>query len=140
MRDEKGRFVKGDVPWNKGIPFSLEVRMKMSANSKGIHKSPQTEFKRGESSPRKGRGKGWLDRKGYRKIMHNGIDISEHQYIWCNTLGNLPYIPEGFVVHHINTNKIDNRPENLVLLPKKYHDFIHANIRRKKCQILTQEV
>ena len=41
LRDEKGRFVKGNIPWNK--------------DKKGIHLSPDTEFKKGFTPWNKGK-------------------------------------------------------------------------------------
>lgn len=34
-------------------------------------------------------------------------------------------IPEGFCVHHINGDKTDNTPENLMLLSKSHHHRMH---------------
>lgn len=61
MRDNKGRFIKGSVPWIKGKkidrdvypnfghnkPHTKEARTKMSECKKGKHYSPNTEFKKG---------------------------------------------------------------------------------------------
>jgi len=45
LRDNKGRFIKGShvktefkkdmIPWNKGIPYSEEVKLKISKKNKG---------------------------------------------------------------------------------------------------------
>jgi hypothetical protein len=34
-------------------------------------------------------------------------------------------IPDGYQVHHINSNKLDNRPENLQVLSREQHRQIH---------------
>lgn len=34
-------------------------------------------------------------------------------------------IPAGWDVHHVNGNSLDNRPENLIALPKWMHVLIH---------------
>ena len=39
---------RGRPAWNKGISPSEETKIKMSAGSKGKHKSPKTEFKKGQ--------------------------------------------------------------------------------------------
>lgn len=38
-------------------------------------------------------------------------------------------IPEGCEIHHINGNKLDNRPENLAVLRRDEHRLIHDNAR-----------
>ena len=116
MRNEKGQFVKGEYqgfgfkekhkPWNKGI--------------KGMHLSLGSEFKKGIIPWNKGRGKGWVDQSGYRKIFDN---TKEHRYIMGQYLGRKLNINE--LVHHINGNKIDNRIENLKIMTRIQHTKHH---------------
>jgi len=40
-------WVKGHLPWNTGKEWSEELRLKMSLSHKGMHLSPETEFKKG---------------------------------------------------------------------------------------------
>jgi MinD superfamily P-loop ATPase len=42
----------------------------------------------------------------------------EHVFIWEKNFGTLPV---GFIVHHVNGNKTDNRIENLIAIPKSSH-------------------
>jgi hypothetical protein len=53
--------------------------------------------------------------------------ISKQRYIWIENYGE---IPEGFVIHHINGDKKDNRIENLQCLSRKEHAQVH--IKKKK--------
>lgn len=42
----------------------------------------------------------------------------------------LPAKPRKWVVHHINMNRLDARPENLVTLPESVHNRLHSTIRQ----------
>ena len=64
---------------------------------------------------------------GYVKRSNNGKKIFEHHYIWIQE--NQMPIPKGFIIHHINSDKTDNRIENLVLLPKGCHNSLHDKLR-----------
>jgi hypothetical protein len=46
----------------------------------------------------------------------------EHRRVWENAHGP---IPAGFVVHHLNEDKLDNRLENLHLLRRSDHTYHH---------------
>jgi len=45
--------------------------------------------------------------------------VREHIVVWEETNGRP--LPEGWVVHHINGKRDDNRPENLMAMPGKNH-------------------
>jgi hypothetical protein len=59
----------------------------------------------------------------YRKMRANGKQINICRYILEQKLGR-PIKP-GELVHHINGNKLDDRPENLELVTPKSHSTIH---------------
>ncbi len=42
----------------------------------------------------------------------------------------LPAKPRKWVVHHINMNRLDARPENLVALPEPVHNRLHSILRQ----------
>lgn len=46
----------------------------------------------------------------------------EHIIIWEETHGML--LPKGWVVHHLNGVKDDNRPENLIAMPTRKHNNV----------------
>jgi len=91
---------------------------------KGKRRSPRTEFYKGM------RGTRWNDgtthNKGYRFRMcpehpranSNGY-VADHILAWERA--NAKLLPNGWCVHHLNGVKDDNRPENLVAMPRKHH-------------------
>ena len=97
-RDTKGRFVKG--------------------HSLGLKKGHRPWNKvDGKSENR------------YRPIkIVNGRRRYVSHLVWCSQKGNLPYIPSGCVIHHIDLNPSNNKPDNLLLLPSGWHDEIHKKI------------
>lgn len=66
----------------------------------------------------------------YRKRKIQGVTYSEHKLIW--EAANGP-VPDGFVVHHRNGNKRDNRLANLELLShgdhSRHHNEKHPRIK-----------
>ena len=61
---------------------------------------------------------------GYEVDEHGNI---VHQLVWAKAYGKPS---TGWVVHHVNQIKKDNRLENLVAIPETYHGFIH-NLMKK---------
>lgn len=65
--------------------------------------------------------------------------VREHILIWEKT-HNKP-LPKGWVIHHLNGIKNDNRPQNLVAMPLKSHspklleELLKKRIRELECEI-----
>ena len=51
--------------------------------------------------------------------------VAEHRLVAEKKIGR--YLKHGEVVHHINENKLDNRPENLEVMTSYEHMKLHAN-------------
>ena len=66
------------------------------------------------------------DSTTYKSVQFNGKRMPEHQRVWCLIL-NIPEIPKGFIVHHLNENKRDNDIHNLALISITAHNRIHSH-------------
>lgn len=53
--------------------------------------------------------------KNYRKIYEKSLNIN---------------IPKGYVIHHIDMNRDNNKLENLVMLPSRLHKQYHESAAR----------
>lgn len=59
---------------------------------------------------------------GHPRATIKGKYVAEHILIWEKT-HNQP-LPKGWIIHHLNGIKNDNRPENLLALPTKKHRLL----------------
>jgi HNH endonuclease len=74
-----------------------------------------------------GRGYVLVHAAGHPRENRGGY-VFEHILVAEKALGR--YLPEGAVLHHVNGDPADNRPENLVICPDQgYHQTLH---RRKR--------
>lgn len=71
---------------------------------------------------------------GYRYILirnkasRKGTYVLEHRYVMEKLLGRKLLHTEQ--VHHINHNKLDNRPENLIMIDRAEHTRLHQQEKR----------
>ena len=70
-------------------------------------------------------GRAYQRKDGYYQIS-SGTNQGKllHRLIYEENFGS---IPEGFCVHHIDSNKENNSPHNLMLLSKSNHHHLHMN-------------
>lgn len=114
-RDEKGRFIKGLVPWNTG--------------RKGVRYSPATEFKKGNkphNTRENGTIKDRLDKRTgrvYKYIKINNEIRLYHRYLWELSNGK---IPARHVIIFIDGNNHNCSIENLECISMR------ENVRRNQ--------
>lgn len=66
----------------------------------------------------------------------DGNKVLEHILVYCEHNG-YAYLPTGMVVHHLDSNRQNNHPDNLVLVSIQDHRRIHAWLN--KVQRLSRE-
>ncbi len=65
---------------------------------------------------------GWIA-EGYRILRIGGQAIREHRLVMEQILGRK--LGRRELVHHVNGDRLDNRPENLVVVSPAEHTLIH---------------
>lgn len=74
-----------------------------------------------------------------RAKSHGKRYIEEHILVWERVHGKT--LPDGWIIHHLNGVKDDNRPRNLVAMPKGEHHYamhlesIKARIRELEAEV-----
>lgn len=92
MRDSKGRFVKGNIPTNKGVPMPDDVKAKVSASKTGIKATgknlkrlqkhilevgKKTRFVKGMKMP-----KHIIEKSSQARTKYTSEELKEHQKQW----------------------------------------------------------
>jgi len=74
----------------------------------------------------------------YTHTKRAGKTVDRHRLIWAEANGP---IPDGYVVHHINHDKRDNRLENLQLMTHQEHSAHHNQTHPliKTCEVCGTE-
>lgn len=123
VNGEPLRFVRNHHM--RGVKASPETRRRMSEARRGT--------RTGSDNPRWRGGKTFeLRRVGIRvgrdhpMADRNGL-VLEHRLVMAASLGR--YLRSDEIVHHINEDPFDNRPENLVVVSRSQHLAIHALIK-----------
>lgn len=84
----------------------------------------------------------YVNARGYRQVKRLGHPVAfasgwalEHRVVAWDTFGPFPL---DHHVHHINHDKLDNRPENLVVLTADRHSAEHRRVDRDEAVRLYQ--
>lgn len=75
-----------------------------------------------------------INKNGYVEDKNGNL---EHRIIYKNAHGK---IPKGWVVHHIDENKTNNDLQNLVALPERIHNLLHAFQTKHKTRLSRAEI
>lgn len=87
-------------------------------------------IKRHEDAKKVGR---HLDKNGYWVTEDGKL---EHRSVYAKHWG---YVPQGWIVHHIDHVKTNNDPMNLIAMPEKLHGKLHTKLRRENNRKMTRE-
>lgn len=121
---DKKRSVK-DIASDYGVTiYTIYGRLKML----GITRTNSDSHK---GIPAHNKGNGCIDQLGYRVISYNGKQVREHRIVAEKMLGRVLNAKE--VVHHINGNRSDNRPENLEVY-ESHSEHMREHMTREEAQ------
>jgi len=81
------------------------------------------KYYRGEKRGKVYKGGIRISSEGYRVVRKDGRERYEHRVVW--EAANGP-IPRGWIVHHLNGDKLDNRIENLIAVSRSDHYKLHS--------------
>jgi HNH endonuclease len=70
----------------------------------------------------------YIDENGYLRFYDSGKLV--HRWVAEKKYGYK--IPDGYVVHHIDKNKLNNHPNNLIIMSSNDHASLHNKINNYK--------
>jgi len=122
----------------------LKMRNPSEVSKLAYSKYPQIGFQKGEKHSRFNGHRATKKTNGYilfykpdhPRAPKNGY-IGEHILVWEDAHG-IP-LPDGWIVHHLNGIKNDNRPENLAGMSSRAHYLVLAE-KAKRIRLLESRI
>lgn len=105
--------------------------LKRNRKHRFCSKQCEATFKRLNNTIHSYRG-GTILPNGYKYIEIDGVQREEHRVIMERILGRPLNSDE--IVHHINGDKLDNRPANLMITTRSEHRKLHATKEKRVCK------
>ena len=72
---------------------------------------------------------GYVAKDGYRYFYYDGVRYAEHRVVLENKIGRKLLATER--CHHIDLNKLNNDPNNLICMSSSEHSSLHDFIKHK---------
>jgi hypothetical protein len=114
LKNNDTAFKKGNISWNKGL--------------KGIHLSPDTEFKKGQfTGENHPSWKGGVQKNKTDCVyLYDGTNkrVRRPKKIYEDKYG---AIPKGWILYHLDQNKDNDDIDNLIAMPRAILVKINAN-------------
>ncbi len=141
----KQNYTLGDIAKQVGCCIDRVKRQmqKLNIPRRTVSEAYKLAFIKG----RKGNGGRHYDRRGgyvyilqptHRLTDYRGY-VREHVLVWEQA--HARELPDGWCVHHINGIRDDNRPENLLGLPKRNHHYaLKMQAQQKRIRELESEI
>jgi len=80
----------------------------------------------GIRDPKTGRFQTTTNNTTYKMVQFNNKRMGEHNRVVCISL-NIPFIPKGFLIHHLDEDKRNNDIHNLALMSITAHNRLHSH-------------
>ncbi len=74
-------------------------------------------------------GKSWVGTSGHLRTVFYGVECYVHHLVYLLEHGS---IPRGMHIHHIDHDKLNNDPANLIAMTPSEHHKYHRNMETQK--------
>lgn len=141
MHQGAGNPMSGRETWNKGLTKDVDPRLKsvsdkLSGRPKSEkHRASLSAAKTGkfaeESNNWQG-GKSFIGALGYLQVRRNGVNEYEHRVVAVSEITKGRTLRRDEDVHHMDFDKTNNDPENLMVLSGSDHTRLHSAMKSEK--------